>query len=217
MPGHLRPIPRTYVNLTPARRAGAKGGREGTANLEEAVETAAQIRQERDEFKEQALRARAEFANYQKRAKQQADADRVYAVGSLAKDLLDPLDNLERAIEALRASGALGVTAGLDMVQRQLHEILAKHGVEPIEAQGRPFDPNLHDAVMQQPSREHPEGTVVSELSKRLHDPGAGAEAEQGGGRRPSRLRNEETTERSQLPGQRASAQRAWRAVPTNE
>ena len=134
--------------------------------MEEAVETAAQIRQERDEFKEQALRARAEFANYQKRAKQQADADRVYAVGSLAKDLLDPLDNLERAIEALRASGALGVTAGLDMVQRQLHEILAKHGVEPIEAQGRPFDPNLHDAVMQQPSREHPEGTVVSELSR---------------------------------------------------
>ena len=58
------------------------------------------------------------------------------------------------------------MTAGLDMVQRQLHEILAKHGVEPIEAHGRPFDPNLHDAVMQQPSREHPEGTVVSELSK---------------------------------------------------
>ena len=51
---------------------------------------------------------RAEFANYQKRAKQQADADRVYAVGSLAHDLLDPLDNLERAIDALRASGADG-------------------------------------------------------------------------------------------------------------
>jgi molecular chaperone GrpE len=58
------------------------------------------------------------------------------------------------------------VTAGLDMVQRQLHEILAKHGVEPIKAHGHPFDPNLHDAVMQQPSHEHPEGTVVSELSR---------------------------------------------------
>ncbi len=145
---------------------GALGDREGKLNSEEAVESAAQIRQERDEFREQALRARAEFANYQKRAKQQADADRVYAVGTLAKDLLDPLDNLERAIDALRASGSPGVTAGLDMVQRQLHEILAKHGVEPIEAHGRPFDPNLHDAVMQQPSREHPEGTVVNELSR---------------------------------------------------
>jgi molecular chaperone GrpE len=133
---------------------------------EGASESLVQVKQERDELKEQLLRARAEFANYQKRAKQQADSDRVYAAGSLARDLLDPLDNLERAIEALRASAAQNVTAGLDMVQRQLMDILAKHGVEPIPAQGRPFDPNLHDAVMQQPSREHPEGTVVSELSK---------------------------------------------------
>jgi molecular chaperone GrpE len=124
------------------------------------------LKQERDELRDQALRARAEFANYQKRAKQQADADRVYAVGSLAKDLLDPLDNLDRAIEALRVNGALGITAGLDMVQKQLHEIMARHGVEPIPAQGHPFDPNLHEAILQQPSLEHPEGTVVAEMSK---------------------------------------------------
>jgi molecular chaperone GrpE len=146
--------------------AQAQGGPGRAADPLEAGESAAQIRQERDEYREQALRARAEFVNYQKRAKQQADSDRVYAVGSLARDLLEPLDNLERAIGALRASGAQDVTAGLDMVQRQLHEILGKHGVEPIEAKGQPFDPNLHDAVMQQPSREHPEGTVIAELSK---------------------------------------------------
>ena len=124
------------------------------------------LKQECDELRDQALRARAEFANYQKRAKQQADADRVYAVGSLAKDLLDPLDNLDRAIEALRAKGAEGITAGLDMVQKQLHEIMARHGVEPIAAQGHPFDPNLHEAILQQPSHEYPEGTVVAEMSK---------------------------------------------------
>ncbi len=66
----------------------------------------------------------------------------------------------------LRASGAEGVTAGLDMVQKQLLEVLGKHGVEPIAALGEPFDPNFHDAVLQQTSAEHPEGTVVSELSK---------------------------------------------------
>lgn len=126
----------------------------------------ARLTQERDEFREQALRARAEFANYQKRSKQQADTDRVYAVGSLAKDLLDPLDNLSRAIDALRASVSEGISAGLDMVQRQLLEVLAKHGVEPIEAMGTPFDPNLHDALLQQPTADHPEGTVVGELSK---------------------------------------------------
>jgi molecular chaperone GrpE len=131
-----------------------------------ASEQIALLKQERDDLRDQALRARAEFANYQKRAKQQADADRVYAVGSLAKDLLDPLDNLDRAIEALRADGALGITAGLDMVQKQLHEIMARHGVEPIPAQGNPFDPNLHEAILQQPSLEHPEGTVVAEMSR---------------------------------------------------
>jgi molecular chaperone GrpE len=141
-------------------------GQPGNGETMPASEQIAFLKQERDELREQSLRARAEFANYQKRAKQQADADRVYAVGSLARDLLDPIDNLERAIEALRASGASGVTAGLDMVQRQLLESLAKHGVEPIPAQGYPFDPNLHEAVLQHPTLEHPEGTVVAELSK---------------------------------------------------
>jgi molecular chaperone GrpE len=126
----------------------------------------AQLKQERDEFRDQALRSRADFANYQKRTKQQAEVDRLYAVSSLARDLLDSIDNLDRAIEALRVSGAADVTAGLDMVQKQLLEILAKHGVEPIPAHGYPFDPNLHDAVLQQPSLEHAEGTVVAELSK---------------------------------------------------
>ena len=118
-----------------------------------ASEQIAQLKQERDELRDQALRARAEFANYQKRAKQQADADRAYAVGSLAKDLLDPLDNLDRAIEALRAKGAEGITAGLDMVQKQLLEIMAKHGVQPIAAHGQPFDPK--------PARRGPSAAVA--------------------------------------------------------
>jgi molecular chaperone GrpE len=126
----------------------------------------AQLTRERDDYRDQMLRCRADFANYQKRAKQQADADRVYAVGSLARDLLDPLDNLARAIDHLRDSGVGGITAGLDMVQKQLLDVLAKHGVEPIPAMGQPFDPNLHEALVQQPTADHPEGTVVNELSK---------------------------------------------------
>jgi molecular chaperone GrpE len=124
------------------------------------------LKKERDELRDQALRVRAEFANFQKRSKQQADADRVYAVGSLARDLLDPLDNFERANDALRAAGDGGISSGLDMVRKQLIEILAKHGIEPIAALGRPFDPNLHDAILQQPSVDHPEGTIVAELGK---------------------------------------------------
>ncbi len=143
----------------------ANGAGTGEADAD-AIDPIVRLTQERDDYRDQALRARAEFANYQKRSKQQADADRVYAVGSLAKDVLDPLDNLVRAIEHLRASGAEGISSGLEMVQRQLLEVLAKHGVEPIEAMGQPFDPNLHEALIQQPTADHPEGTVVNELSK---------------------------------------------------
>jgi molecular chaperone GrpE len=132
----------------------------------------AQIQKQRDDYLDQLQRSRAEFANYQKRSKSQADTDRLYAVGTLARDLLDGLDNLERAIDALRASGASGITEGLDMVHKQLVSTLAKHGVEPIAALGQPFDPNMHEAVLQRPDAEHPEGTVIDELSKgyRIHD-----------------------------------------------
>jgi molecular chaperone GrpE len=132
----------------------------------------AQLQKQRDDYFDQLQRSRAEFANYQKRSKTQADADRIYAVGTLARDLLDALDNLERATDALRASGASGITEGLDMVHKQLLATLAKHGVEPIAALGEPFDPNQHEAMIQQPDAEHPEGTVVAELSRgyKLHD-----------------------------------------------
>jgi len=130
------------------------------------------LQKERDELKDQVLRIQADFANYQKRAKQQADEVRTYAIGSLAQDVLGAIDNLERAIEALRALANQGITSGLDMVQKQLLGILAKYGVEPIAALEQPFDPNFHEAIMQQPSAEHPEGTVVAELGKgyKIHD-----------------------------------------------
>jgi molecular chaperone GrpE len=143
-----------------------------TATAAASGEELAQVQRQRDEYFEQLQRSRAEFINYQKRAKSQADADRLYAIGSLAGDLLDGLDNLERATGALRASGASGITEGLDMVHKQLLATLAKHGVEPIAALGQPFDPNQHEALIQQPDPNHPEGTVVAELSKgyRIHE-----------------------------------------------
>lgn len=130
------------------------------------------LQKERDELKNQVLRIQADFANYQKRARQQAEEVRTYAIGSLAQDVLGGIDNLERAIEALRASANEGITSGLDIVQKQLQGILAKYGVEPIAALEQPFDPNFHEAIMQQPSDQHPEGTVVAELGKgyKIHD-----------------------------------------------
>jgi molecular chaperone GrpE len=169
----IKPEPRfDQPNETPAdQQAGSDGGQPNGASFLAGEETTP-LRKECDDLKDQLLRVRAEFANYQKRAKQQADSDRVYAVGNLARDLLDAIDNLERATEALRTSASGGISAGVEMVQKQMLGILAKYGVEPIQAEGEPFDPNIHEAIMQQPSAQHPEGTVVADLSKgyRIHE-----------------------------------------------
>ena len=131
-----------------------------------------QVTRQRDEYYDQLQRTRAEFANYQKRSKAQADADRVYLVVPIALDILNVLDNYDRAIESARKGGASAIADGLMMVEKQFIAALAKHGVEPIEALGQPFDANFHEAISQQPTADHPEGTVVAEFAKgyRLRD-----------------------------------------------
>jgi molecular chaperone GrpE len=123
------------------------------------------IRQ-RDEYHDKLQRAHADFVNYQKRAKLQAEADRLYLIKPLALDILAALDNFDRAIETARAGGAQAIAEGLVMVEKQFVDALNKHGVEPIAALGQPFDPNVHEAIMQQPDASHPEGTVVAEFAR---------------------------------------------------
>ena len=126
----------------------------------------AQVTKQRDEYQDQLQRTRAEFANYQKRSKAQADADRVYLAVPIALDILNVLDNYDRAIESARKGGATAIADGLVMVEKQFIAALAKHGVEPIVALGQPFDANFHEAISQQPSSDHPEGTIVAEFAK---------------------------------------------------
>jgi len=126
----------------------------------------AQAIRQRDEYLDQLQRTRAEFVNYQKRSKAQAEADRLYLIKPLAMDILNALDNFDRAIETARAGGATGIAEGLGMVEKQFVAALTNHGVEPIPALGRPFDPNFHEAITQQPDAHHPEGTVVAEFAR---------------------------------------------------
>jgi molecular chaperone GrpE len=123
--------------------------------------------QKRDEYLELAQRTRADFENYQKRMQRDLVQERRYAQAPLASDLLSALDNLERAIAAAEKAGEEGpLVQGVSMVHTQLLDILRRHGVTRIEAQGQPFDPNLHQAVMQQPSKDHPPMTVVQVLEQ---------------------------------------------------
>jgi molecular chaperone GrpE len=123
--------------------------------------------QKRDEYLYLAQRTRADFENYQKRVKRDQAEERRYAQVPLAADLLAALDNLERATVAAEQAGEKGpLVQGVAMVHTQLLDILRRHGVTRIEAQGQPFDPNLHQAVMQQPSKEHPPLTVMQVLEQ---------------------------------------------------
>src|SRR5262245_30614353 len=142
-------------------------------NLEELRSRAAQAERERDQFRALAQHTRADFENYQKRVQRDLAQERRYAQTPLATDLLAAMDNLERAMEAARQAGETGpLVQGVAMVHAQLLDSLRRHGVSRIEALGQPFDPNLHQAVMQQPSAEHPPNTVVQVLEQgyTIHD-----------------------------------------------
>ena len=130
--------------------------------------------QQRDEYLDLLQRTRADFANYQKRNQKEREQERRYWNGPLVLDLLPALDNLDRATAAAQQANEKGpLVQGVAMVQNQLLDILRRHGITVIEAQGQPFDPNLHQAVMQQPApEEQPANTVLQVLEKgfMIHD-----------------------------------------------
>ncbi len=133
---------------------------------------------ERDANYERWLRARAELDNFRKRMQREAEELRKYQAFQLIRDLLPVLDNLERAIAAAEgtsskpAEALKQLTEGLRMVQQQFLDVLARYGAKPIEALHQTFDPSLHEAVSQVPSKEHPPMTVVHEVERGyvLHD-----------------------------------------------
>ena len=129
--------------------------------------------QAHDEYLTLVKQTRADFENYQKRNARDMAAERRFAQTPLAGDLLPALDNLDRAVAAANQAGEKGpLVQGVAMVQSQLLDVLRRHGVTRIEAQGQPFDPNLHQAVMQQPSASVPPQTVLQVLESGylLHD-----------------------------------------------
>ena len=128
----------------------------------------ASVTRERDELKDQILRVQAEFQNAMRRERQMIDIRRAEAVASVARDVLEVMDNFDRALDSARAGGpaTASILSGLEMVQKQLLGALGKHNVAPIEAQGRSFNPDEHEAVMQRPSADHPESTVIGVLAQ---------------------------------------------------
>ncbi|HEV3233804.1 MAG TPA: nucleotide exchange factor GrpE [Candidatus Dormibacteraeota bacterium] len=158
------------------RDAGHGGEADLRRQLEAAEEAVEKARAEAAENEDKYVRTVAEMDNLRKRFRQEQANQLQYGNSELLAKLLPVVDNFYRALEhapdAAEGEAPLEWVTGLTMVLRQLEEMLAAAGVTTIEAVGHPFDPNLHQAVLAEPSEEHGEGTVIDELQRgyMLHD-----------------------------------------------
>jgi molecular chaperone GrpE len=123
-----------------------------------------ELRRERDALQDRLLRTAAEFDNYRKRMDRDRRDLADHAAGEAIKDLLPIIDNLERALQASAQDDPL--RKGVELIHKQMLEMLRKRGVTPIEALGADFDPNVHEAVTHEESDQHREGEVMEELQR---------------------------------------------------
>ena len=120
------------------------------------------------ELQDRALRQAAELENYKKRTEREKAEFFKRANQGLVKDLLPALDNLERALASAKEApqSDQNLMQGVEMVHAELLKTLSRYGLEPVEAMGQLFDPELHEAMMQQEDPEQEENTVLAEAQK---------------------------------------------------
>jgi molecular chaperone GrpE len=132
------------------------------------LEVIAALSTENGELKDKLLRLAAEMENLRKRTEREVSDTRTYAIAGFARDMLTATDSLSRALMVLpaeareTADGPLkSLIDGIEMTEREMQRLLAKHGVRPIEAEGQKFDPHKHQAMFEVPDPTRPEGTVI--------------------------------------------------------
>ena len=130
------------------------------------VDEIALVKQELEEEKNKSIRLRADFENYKRRVQLDKEADYKYRAQSLLTDILPVLDNFERALAVEPTDETANLFKGVEMVYRTLLDAVTKEGLETIEAEGVPFNPNFHQAVMQENDASKESGIVLQELQK---------------------------------------------------
>jgi molecular chaperone GrpE len=121
---------------------------------------------ERDEYKDLLLRKTAEFDNFRRRTDRERQALSDTAAAGIIEELLPLVDDLERALSAdPKTEGSDAYRKGVELIHRQLQEILRRRGVTPVEALGVEFDPHYHQAVSYEPS-DRPEGEIIEEFRR---------------------------------------------------
>lgn len=120
-----------------------------------------------EELKDRLIRQMAEFDNYRKRTDKEKLQNYEIGASDFILKILPVVDNFERGLNAMsEADKETSFAQGIEMIYKQLTKVLEDAGVTVIEAQGKEFDPMLHNAVMQQPSEEYESGIVIQELQK---------------------------------------------------
>jgi molecular chaperone GrpE len=143
------------------------------ADAESLLGRAQSAEQQRDEFRRLLQSTQADFENYQKRMTRERAEEQRYAHAALARELLPLVDNLQLALDAAPAPGdPESLIKGVHMIRAQMLDMLRRFGISAIEAEGKPFDPTVHEAVLQRAGNNAPEGTILQVLEPgyRLHD-----------------------------------------------
>jgi molecular chaperone GrpE len=117
-------------------------------------------------------RSAADFANFKRRTEEERAAVNQFSTALLLTKLLNVLDDFDRALESVPPEAHDAWIEGVKLVERKLRSVLESEGVTPIEAVGQPFDPNIHEAVVHEPTAEHPDNQVIGEVQRGylLHD-----------------------------------------------
>jgi len=146
----------------------AAAGEAVSSSAEASNEELERLRTENQSLRDQFLRSRAEFENFRKRTQKEKEQFRLFASEDLVKEILPCIDNLERALVSVvgaePAKGFKTLNEGVDMIQRQLLAALEHKGVQKINAQGVPFDPQFHEAISTRPPASPTEDGKVVEV-----------------------------------------------------
>jgi molecular chaperone GrpE len=153
--------------LPPAGNADESASQQsaGPAAPEEPQSELERVRAERAAYLDRAARIQAEFENFRKRSAKAQQEYRDYALADALKTLLPILDSLDNALRT-NAASLEDFHAGIELIDRQFHDALAKLGVEPVPAEGAPFDPNVHQAIQMVDTNETEDNHVLEELQR---------------------------------------------------
>ena len=139
----------------------------GMEHQEQSDDPMANLQSDLDRFRDLALRSQADFDNYKKRAAREKEEAIKFANSSLLERLIAIVDNFELGLSAARAEGEKSpVYSGMNMVLKQLTDFLAENGLQPIDAEGQKFDPNLHEAIAHEASKDVAEGLVIRQTRR---------------------------------------------------